>query len=472
MDVLDDFFNVSTYQRFRIFETLLDILKLMENGLHESDDINSLICNTDMLVELTQGYALSYGIDISEAFAKYRARIHQMLDGRDIEHALNDSYIELFRRLREDAHTAGFTKVTPGKQLTEQELIAVRKFASRTNAKFESETGLTSKDISVLRLSWQIRLGYSSVKRTLHKPNENDRVTLYSSAFTASSQYRNRTHIDKHSPNGAKSIFVRDDKCILQENVPYDLPDNEYFTRDDIAGFEPQLGWIVGVVNIMTNTVTSRNGDTYSIMRLPGSSMRRISQRISTNFEFICSVYESVSDSKNSLIAAVIKQAEVLNMCTASMEEMQAISKVSVSIEHQIRRLIEETKLYDNEFPSEICDILQGSKKQFFINQLISAIHAVQYDKDKDGDVYAYALRTNRIMAISNAMANQSKKLLSIDQSNEKLKENKSVSLTTLFPAPSKRFWIDAEFRYLESGVKRFFDRILNQIDGHLSIGS
>lgn len=472
MDVLDDFFNVSTYQRFRIFETLLDILKLMENGLHESDDINSLIFNTDMLVELSQGYALSYGIDISEAFAKYRARIHQMLDGRDIEHALNDSYIELFRRLREDAHTAGFTKVTPGKQLTEQEQIAVRKFVNRMNAKFESETGLTSKDISVLRLSWQIRMGCSSVKNTLHKPNESNHVTLYSSAFPASSQYGNSTQMDKHICNGAMHLSIRDTQNILQNDAPYDFPDNEYFTHEDIAGFDPQLGWIVGVFNIMTNTVTTRNGDTYAIVQLPGSSMRRVSQRISTGLGFMRSVLESAPEDDSSLIAAVIKQAEVLNMCPASMEEIQAISKVSTSIEHQIRMLIKEAEQNDEVWPMAICEMLRNSIKQFFINQLISTIHAVWYDKNKDGDINSYALRTNRIIAISNAMVTQSKILLSTNQSNEKLDEKKNLSLTALFPTPSKRFWLDAEFRYLESGAKRFLDRILNQIDGHLSTGS
>lgn len=243
------------------------------------------------------------------------------------------------------------------------------------NAKFESETGLTSKDISVLRLSWQIRMGCSSEKSALQKPNESNHVTPYSSAFPASPLYRNSTQIDKPICSVTMNISARDAQHILHNDAPYDFPDNEYFTHEDIAGFDPQLGWIVGVINIMTDTVTTRNGDTYSIIQPKDFTNRQVGQRISIDVEYLRSLFESVSANESSLISAVIKQAEVLNMCPASMEEIQAILKVSSSIERQIRRLIEETEPYNNINPMVKYDASQSSRKQFFINQRITVTY-------------------------------------------------------------------------------------------------
>lgn len=76
-----------------------------------------------------------------------------------------------------------------------------------------------------------------------------------------------------------------------------------------------------------------------------------------------------------------------------------------MAAEEQNQDIIEKGKMLACTASFDFAGIERDMEMASFINKLITTVHAVQYNPACDGDVHTYAIRTNKILTISNGIA-------------------------------------------------------------------
>lgn len=252
-----------------------------------------------------------------------------------------------------------------------------------------------------------------------------------------------------------KSVGVKMDYRILGDSIPFDMPDNEFFQRKDALGYDKWLGWVFGVLNIMTDTVTTRKMRSFSVEQPMGSGQHpTIVQKISTPVHLVLPVMAS-GNIKNSLLAAVVREAGVLEVTKAPPEEVAMLLARTFAEEEKNLALLQEAGNAANYIPEEldwgaaIWGITRDTAVAAFLNQVITAIHALMYDPETDGPVETYAIRTNTVLTVSSAIAAMFNSLPALIEQNPAKIDFAGIITTCLSVFNSTRFWIDVKTEYL-----------------------
>jgi len=96
---------------------------------------------------------------------------------------------------------------------------------------------------------------------------------------------------------------------------------------------------------------------------------------------------------------------------------------------------------------------------------LISAIHAIHYDPEIDGDKQRYAIRTNKILTISQLMSTLTNSAKALLTENLMDIDMGGVLMTFLKVINSTSFWINIKTEYLVSEYKTMIDEEHKKLD-------
>jgi len=195
---------------------------------------------------------------------------------------------------------------------------------------------------------------------------------------------------------------------IIFSSVPYDTSVHSgdfgenlegRYHRYKTLGHDPILGWLFGTANIITDTCTLSNLNSYRISRIPNPHFSEPTDLFTIFYES----FDSVKEDRLRLPAAVFAQYVHL--------KSDAFTKLGLPI--PIIQVFSESlagDLYKNQYDS-LCLLkdlaIVGSQAGFaiLINMIIGLIHGLLYNPKKDGERRLYEVRTRKILLISNALS-------------------------------------------------------------------
>ena len=179
--------------------------------------------------------------------------------------------------------------------------------------------------------------------------------------------------------------------------------------RAKTLGHDPILGWIFGTANIATSTLTTWNFQSYHI-KTGFDRLNRSRDQIKCHADtgkifsvvFDKALHQGI-EGKKIIGASLCKEAIHLKSDVGSIKglPLPLISSI-VSPEFSLKL---------SEYGIDTTNLLVIGKQMSYsilINCLISMIHALFYDEEKDGQLSLYQVRTRKILSYSNLIATAS----------------------------------------------------------------
>lgn len=250
-------------------------------------------------------------------------------------------------------------------------------------------------------------------------------------------------------------------KDVLFQSVPYDaiktgahISDTELSGtthRYRTLGHDPVLGWIFGTANIMTNSLTKYNFETYQV-----SNNMIIRHYPSGVAGMLGRAVVYTKEEPKLLAASVARQAIHFG------SDMFTKQGLPVPFIMTVNNDLAKDML--SKWHIDSWAILRSSGLAALINQLIFCIHSLFYNEDKDGPRSMYEVRTRKILSFSNALATGSNVLVTV-LTRDVSKLDVGGMLVTLYRLVSdykfihevKRDFLQQEFHKMVVGEKYNF---------------
>lgn len=194
-------------------------------------------------------------------------------------------------------------------------------------------------------------------------------------------------------------------KDVLVQSVPYDaIKTGAHVFDTGIAGtthryrtlgHDPILGWIFGTANIMTNSLTKTNMETYQVKGM--TMIRHYPLGVGGMLE------RAVSYAKNEpqlLAVSVARQA--IHFGSDYFTKQGLPVPIIATLDNNLaQKMLTEWHI-------DMWSITRGMAFSAFINQLIAIIHRLFFDGTTEMDRKLYEVRTRKILSYSNLIATSS----------------------------------------------------------------
>lgn len=284
------------------------------------------------------------------------------------------------------------------------------------NREFSSKTGIVNKtDMAFLAVAAALhtakslfmpvigkKLGFGSAFDPIVRLPHNDMI-IEKFHRAANDGFR-----DKYSRRYAMDFWTE----IPYRSVPYDvikgsselgLGLNGRNHRLKTLGHDPFLGWIFGVINILTDTITLSDFKTYRVQRAP---QFKIMPDLVPFSDLMSGCFGMIKNHKMNLPAAVFAQAQHLKSDVFTKQGLP-VPVLGVFAPE-----------FAGELYSEHYDCLCLARDSAFvgsslfiselINMLISLVHGMFYDPNSGISRELYNVRTRKILMISSSVASGS----------------------------------------------------------------
>ena len=429
---------------------------------------------------------------------------------------INHDYHNEFQKLVSEAHEAGFIDVHPEELLTREEMAHAEAFSDQLDAEFRAATKLQPKDLVVLLIAVAVRVLVYFLSRKIQAirsqntaqdstqesaapapqvlpPESTAPLNASPASFSLGnapamlpinaaqgvdingmlgnlSNHSNavntgQSFVDKITDKFVQPVRILDHTTILEQNTPFDIQDTDLFQKDDIVAYHKYLGWIIGTLNILTDTITTYNLKSYTITRpMPGIGKPCVNQEISTIFSVINPVMQSAGFYKDSVAAAAVQEALTQGFGKASAQDVRTLFGRAMELENKTASFTEEAKGILSGFNAEWAACVGDIAGTALINTIVSAVHAILYE-EKDGSLDTYSIRTNTIILYSSAMATVINSLPAIASKNIADLDFAGILTSCISLFQSTKFWIEAKTAFLVSAYKPALDQELAKLD-------
>lgn len=316
------------------------------------------------------------------------------------------------------AATNGAKEITEDVERTVQLYKNADQELDNIDSKFARLTQLDKTDVAMLMLATALQIGRWVIIGTVdikvtEKINnsrlEHDDEKIKNKEKQLREDYKERHKNDKH----VKSEY-RDWLQLAMQSVPYDITAGSKkcginmgggYHRIHTLGHDPVLGWIFGVMNIISDTITL---DTFQTFKVDMKSSNRTWQYPYPTISAFGDAYESITEDTKRLPAAVFAQAlhlgsdyfTKLGLPVPLLEASEFTSGFA-------------NKLYKEQYDSlmltkDIAKIGVQALLAAVINMLIALVHGLFYDPSKYKNHDLYEVKTRKILTYSNLIASSS----------------------------------------------------------------
>lgn len=494
MQYNDDLLDVNAYLESKIKKNLEDTKELIGEFSEIGNSYDEMNSEIDSLLADACKAAEKLDVDISGV--DNEIHIDEPVESNNISPDFiirlseNYDFSGAFRELADKAHEERFVNVRPEDVLTEEELRRTIAFEEELDAQFSQQTGLTEKDMQVLLISVAVRVLYFYVlKLFLNELKDGSAPKNTLNGITAEPVINamQNVDIDKSSDDDAiKQLMalavdkfvnfngIKSERQILDDNIPFDVEDNEFFLRKDILGYHPLFGWLIGVINILTDTVTTNKIETYSVINSLYEEKIQVNEKIQTIGVFL-PIMSDLMENKDSFLAAVVRQAEAMKAISAPINDVSAMLKNTIAAEENNFALLDKADVFTKIVPFDLSTLSLGgifrdAAVSAFFNKLITAFHAVRYNPETDGDLKKFTVRTYKIIAISSVIAASINSVPALITENLSDVDVSGIIMSLFASFNSIKFWIKAKSDYLVSEYKREIDKSFASIDKYFEI--
>lgn len=250
---------------------------------------------------------------------------------------------------------------------------------------FQEKTGLNATDTQFLFLAVGLQIA-----RQYLLSNEKLRTTA--------------TQGDKMVDN-ALSLAPPEVKNVLTQSVPYDaIKTGEHISNTGLAGtthryrtlgHDPVLGWVFGTANIMTNSLTKTNLETYQVKN--NTIVRHYPAGVSGMMN---RATKYATDNPSLLAVSVARQAVHFGSDYFTKQGLP-VPGVSMMNDELAKNMLTKWHI-------DMYSIARGATLAAFINMLISMIHRLFFDGTTEMDRKLYEVKTRKIISYSNLIASSS----------------------------------------------------------------
>ena len=505
MHYFDDILNVYAYLQSQMQEQAGTIGSLAQQTfqLHKdidrtAADIHSLEQDTDRFLNNAIALAGKMGIDISDILAVEESAPEIsgvpaiIAKNRRIEFPKDYDFEHGFEKLVQEAHAAGFTDVHPEQLLTDEEIANALAFSEQLDEEFAKTTRLQNKDIPVLIVATVTRVIVYYLKLFListnhdtstdNAPNNqppgikpdasmgvdmsevlkknNPRFSISDAAQILNGTSLNLSDIGLSSP-----LSICEESQILRRHSSFDVEETDFLSRDQILGYDKYLGWLFGVANILTDTVTSKSFKSYTVSRLPDETAKPLVDReVSTLFQVVYPTIQSLKNNKEAVIASVVREAKELGIADTKNDSVLELYNRALALEHKSSDLISQSRQMVLDIWEQADQYLDNIVFNSLVNTIIAAAHSLMY-RSNDGDLSQYALRTNKIILYSSSIATiiNSMPALLIEDPTQIDFGGIISSLLSLFHMTS--FWIDVKANFLVNAYRKELSPYIDQLN-------
>ncbi|WP_066894682.1 hypothetical protein [Clostridium nigeriense] len=265
---------------------------------------------------------------------------------------------------------------------------------------------------------------------------------------------------DKLIKDPLKKVTPKEWHDTLFGSVPYDATrQTENFKKLDLKsgisgsthryralGHDPILGWIIGPINILSDSLTKNDFTTYTVknMKLDGVFEGDIAGAIKVAHE------QGTNDPWN-IPAAIIKQAIHFGADYFTKQGLP-IPVLSIANEDMARKMLSKNYRIDT------YSVMRGATMSIFINSIIECIHTLFYDEVRDISTDLYKVRTRKILMYSNIIASSSN-IIYTAISEDLTKLDVGGILVTLYRIVSDtKFINEVKKEFLE---KEFYNKVM-----------
>lgn len=299
--------------------------------------------------------------------------------------------------------------------LSAEEIASAYKRVDQINYEFSKATKLNKVDICFLILATALQTIKSFLVPVIGKSFNPDNRLDHNDPFIEREHRQGLDNFrDAHYPNdwnpvnedGRRKSWIE----ILYTKAPYDKIKGSAALGLDLTGknhrlktlgHDPILGWVFGTMNIMTNTATLSNFDSYRIV-----SAHWTCEQVPLS-QIFSEAIEMTRYDWHTLAAALVAQG--LHLKSDEYTKMGLPVPCLQTINEDWA-----SKLY-NEHYDKLClqrdlkIIAKSALVSIFINMLISFVHGMFYDPVKHGPKRElYEVKTRKILCISNTLASAS----------------------------------------------------------------
>lgn len=313
---------------------------------------------------------------------------------------INEDAQDLCNKITSDLRSAGgkLNQIADEQHRVAELSGQASRIVDQIDMSFKVKTKLSNMDITLLFLATAIQCARQYIL-------SNEKLRLEDKGSLKSNQRGDKLMKGiYHSSVG--QVAPKTWEKILFESVPYDAvnfssPETKELLgnlglsgsthRYRTLGHDPVFGWIFGTTNIITDSLTRYDTQTFAIQNklisgiYPGNLIGMTNDAVNL-----------VQQDHRILIAAVARQAIHFgsDYFTKQGLPVPGIATVDNSL---AKRMI------DNHI--DAWSVSRGATLSALINQLVAIIHQLFYQEAKDGSPSLYEVRTRKILSYSNALA-------------------------------------------------------------------
>ncbi len=266
-----------------------------------------------------------------------------------------------------------------------------------------------------------------------------------------------KTKNGENNTNTQGGYYYKDLDGIIFDGVSYDVtkgsPDFDLNIggashRYKTLGHDPLLGWVFGPMNIMTNTLSTHNFQSFHIRD------SKIYSRAKAG-KILTSCRTRMKDEPVAIAAAVAKQAIHYNsdVYTSTSLPIPIIQTISPDLAQGLMK-------YGLDM-ANIQTIGKQAGYSILINMIISMVHRMFYNPAKDGEEKLYEVRTRKILLYSNLIATCSNVLVVALTHDLKKLDIGGMIVTIYRIVADEKFIREVMYDFIDSEVCNFYDKEL-----------
>ena len=457
-----DLLSVEGYFQHRFKNDMLSLKSEMEKAMMNQKELSDMDQELDFLFCEVEKLSKRKGDDLGNDIRSIR-KIE--VEKKDIfPHAVfepeMDNVDELFEAYRRDAYQHGFKEVHMTQVLTSEEMQYAMNLEEKINSLFDMRASLRTKESGFLVCAIVFRvLCAKAINGNIGEAISENKEKAFAGYASEEQQARVKTTIGEvKDVYEAVSMFeeaspIRNPEEIMAGCVPFAVEDGLKLQKSDILGYSKGIGWFVGMLNILTGTVTDKSFKTYMVDMADFDLPYLLEETVSLR-KLVMAAITAMRDESEAVLCSVLREAEVQNCKIAKASDIEHIVNATSTDSLILEQAI---SMIQGKLENLRMDIVTGfsmMEMNKILDKIISYIAAVQYDETVDGDLQSYTLRINEVLSLSAAVA----AMLTLKDIGDGKIGGLLVHIMELIS--SSKFWIQAKSAYLENIHKKTLDEI------------
>ena len=416
----------------------------------------------------------------AEALLKKRGIIPSQKSTKPIDTSIRVSKddIPTWESLSKEAKTTIPEEVAYEDLLTKEEFQFCIDEVERINNEFSNKTGIfNKKDLSFLMVATALQtarwLIIQSICGDLGQTIDKDARLDHNDKSIKESVKESNKSFQKHFENHGHRESIKNYKSweqILFSSAPYDTAVGSAafgenleggYHRYKTLGHDPILGWIFGTANFITDTCTLSNYNSYRISRV-GTPHFSEPTNLGTIFY---EVFDSTKEDWLRLPAGIF--AEFVHLKSDVFTKLGLPVPVLETFSESLAG-----DLYKSQYDSlcllkDLAIVGNQAAWSILINMIISLVHGLLYNPEKDGDRKLYEVRTRKILCISNALASAGNIAYAVGTEDWRKLDVGGIMVTLYRLFTDARFISRIKKQFIEGEMDKVLEKEIKELDSY-----